>query len=116
MQDLVDLGEVTDYADLARLARASRARITQIMNLLHLAPDIQETILHVFASHVLHRQVLLCSQNLGPSFTPERHSGQRCGSRGFRDHGSDRARPISSGVRQEVELDGGAGPGQNPRA
>jgi len=45
MQKLVDKGEVVDYADLARLAYVSRARITQIMNLLHLAPDIQEDIL-----------------------------------------------------------------------
>jgi len=45
MQDLVDTGEVADYADLARLAHVSRARITHIMNLLLLAPDIQEAIL-----------------------------------------------------------------------
>ena len=45
MQELVDAGEVADYAELARLAHVSRARITQIMNLLHLAPDIQEAIL-----------------------------------------------------------------------
>jgi hypothetical protein len=32
-------------ADLARLGYVSRARITQIMNLLNLAPDIQENIL-----------------------------------------------------------------------
>ena len=37
--------EVADYADLARPTHVSRARITQIMNLLHLAPDIQEAIL-----------------------------------------------------------------------
>jgi hypothetical protein len=34
-----------DFADLARLGRVTRARITQIMNLLLLAPDIQEDIL-----------------------------------------------------------------------
>lgn len=39
---LVRQGVVRDYADLARLGYVSRARITQIMNLLHLAPDIQE--------------------------------------------------------------------------
>jgi hypothetical protein len=44
-QELVDLGEVRDYADLARLGYVTRARITQIMNLLNLAPDIQETLL-----------------------------------------------------------------------
>ena len=44
-QDMVDRGEVRDYADLARLGYVSRARITQIMNLLNLAPRIQEAIL-----------------------------------------------------------------------
>jgi hypothetical protein len=42
---LVGRGEVRDYADLARLGYVTRARITQIMNLLNLAPDIQEAIL-----------------------------------------------------------------------
>jgi len=45
MEKLVREGQVADYADLARLAHVTRARITQIMNLLHLAPDIQEEIL-----------------------------------------------------------------------
>jgi len=44
-QDMVDRGKVRDYADLARLGFVSRARITQIMNLLNLAPDIQEELL-----------------------------------------------------------------------
>jgi hypothetical protein len=44
-QDMVDRGEIRDYADIARLGYVSRARITQIMNLLNLAPDIQEQIL-----------------------------------------------------------------------
>jgi hypothetical protein len=44
-QDMVDRGEVRDYADLARLGYVSRARITQIMNMLNLAPDIQEELL-----------------------------------------------------------------------
>jgi hypothetical protein len=42
---IVRRGEVRDYADLARLGYVTRARITQIMNLLNLAPDIQEEIL-----------------------------------------------------------------------
>jgi hypothetical protein len=42
---LVGSGEVRDYADLARLGYVTRARITQIMNLLNLAPDIQEALL-----------------------------------------------------------------------
>ena len=44
-QDMVDRGEVRDYADLARLGYVTRARITQIMNLLNLAPDIQQSLL-----------------------------------------------------------------------
>jgi hypothetical protein len=44
-QDMVDRGEVRDYADIARLGYVTRARLTQIMNLLLLAPDIQEGIL-----------------------------------------------------------------------
>lgn len=38
-------GVVADYAELARLGSVSRARLSQIMNLLNLAPDIQEAIL-----------------------------------------------------------------------
>ena len=44
-EKLVRDGVVRDYANLARLGNVSRARLTQIMNLLHLAPDIQEAIL-----------------------------------------------------------------------
>jgi hypothetical protein len=44
-QDMVDRGEVRDYADLARLGFVTRARLTQIMNLVLLAPDLQETLL-----------------------------------------------------------------------
>jgi hypothetical protein len=39
------LCEARDYADLARLGHVTRARLTQIMNLLNLAPDVQEQIL-----------------------------------------------------------------------
>lgn len=42
---LIQSGEVTDYSELARLGQVTRARVTQIMNLLMLAPDIQEWIL-----------------------------------------------------------------------
>lgn len=46
-QDMVDRGEVRDYADLARLGYVTRARLTQIMNLLLLAPQIQEEVLRM---------------------------------------------------------------------
>ena len=39
---LIKRGVVRDYADIARLGFVTRARVTQIMNLLLLAPDIQE--------------------------------------------------------------------------
>ncbi len=45
LERLLKDGEVTDYADLARLGHVTRARVTQIMNLLNLAPDIQEELL-----------------------------------------------------------------------
>ena len=45
LDGLIRDGVVRDYADLARLGYVTRARMTQIMNLLNLAPDIQEEIL-----------------------------------------------------------------------
>ena len=42
---LIRVGDVKDQAELARVGRVSRARLTQIMNLLNLAPDIQEELL-----------------------------------------------------------------------
>ena len=36
---------IKDYAELARLGSVTRARMTQIMQLLHLAPDIQEQLM-----------------------------------------------------------------------
>lgn len=45
-QDMVDGGDVRDYADLARLGHVTRARMSQIMNLLLLAPDLQEALLY----------------------------------------------------------------------
>jgi hypothetical protein len=38
-------GVIANYAELAQLAHVSRARVTQIMNLLNLAPDLQERLL-----------------------------------------------------------------------
>jgi hypothetical protein len=42
---LIQDGAVEDQAQLARVGHVTRARLTQIMNLLNLAPDIQEAIL-----------------------------------------------------------------------
>lgn len=43
--DLVRSGEVADFAEVAELGQVTRARVSQIVNLLNLAPDIQEAIL-----------------------------------------------------------------------
>jgi hypothetical protein len=42
---LLRAGVVRDYAALARLGHVTRARISQVMNLLYLAPDVQEAVL-----------------------------------------------------------------------
>ena len=42
---LIREGKVTDMSELARLAHVTQPRMTQIMNLLHLAPGIQEELL-----------------------------------------------------------------------
>jgi len=44
---LIRTGEVRDMAELARLGMVTRARVTQIMNLLLLAPAIQEAVLYL---------------------------------------------------------------------
>ena len=44
---LIAAGEIANYAAIAELGHVTRARVTQIMNLLNLAPDIQEDILHL---------------------------------------------------------------------
>lgn len=44
---LIRDGVVRDYAHLARIGFVTRARATQIMNLLFLAPDIQDELLHL---------------------------------------------------------------------
>ena len=45
LDELVRTGQVANYSALASLGHVSRARIGQILNLIHLAPDIQEALL-----------------------------------------------------------------------
>jgi hypothetical protein len=40
-------GVIESYTELAALGHVTRARVSQIMNLLNLAPDIQEALLHL---------------------------------------------------------------------
>ena len=44
-EQLIRDGDVANLADLARLGHVSRSRALQIMNLLNLAPEIQEKLL-----------------------------------------------------------------------
>ncbi len=44
-EDLVRSGEMADFAEIAELGQVTRARVSQIVNLLNLAPDLQEAIL-----------------------------------------------------------------------
>jgi len=53
-EGLLAHGDVRDYADMARLGHVTRARVTQIMNLLNLAPDIQEDLLFLPATEAGH--------------------------------------------------------------
>jgi hypothetical protein len=45
IDEQVRKGELTSYAEVAILGHVTRARVSQIMNLLNLAPDLQEVIL-----------------------------------------------------------------------
>ena len=45
LQEAIDNGEYTDRADAARKLGLTRARVSQLLDLLMLAPDIQEKIL-----------------------------------------------------------------------
>ena len=44
-QNMIQRGEARDYADLARLGCITRERMSQIMELIWLAPDLQQEIL-----------------------------------------------------------------------
>ena len=55
---LLGEGKIQDYAELARLGRVTRARMTQLMQLLRLAPDIQEQLLFLPATHGLNERNL----------------------------------------------------------
>ena len=45
LEELVRSGQVGSYSALASLGQVTRARVSQILNLLYLAPDIQEALL-----------------------------------------------------------------------
>jgi hypothetical protein len=45
LDGLLRAGAIKDYGELARLGHVSRARVSQVMNLVNLAPDLQEALL-----------------------------------------------------------------------
>lgn len=45
VERLVEAGEIDSYAEAARALGLTRARLTQVMNLLLLAPEVQERVL-----------------------------------------------------------------------
>jgi hypothetical protein len=50
LETLLEKRTLRDYTDIAVLGCVSKARVTQIMNLLNLAPDIQEQLLFLPAT------------------------------------------------------------------
>jgi hypothetical protein len=74
-EHLIETGAVRDQTDLAELGHVTRARITQIMNLLHLAPDIQEAILNL--PRVVHGRDPIAERHLRPIATEPDWEKQR---------------------------------------
>lgn len=68
-------GTVTNQSELAHLAQVTQPRMTQIMNLLHLAPDIQEEIL--FLPPVTEGRDPVTERDLRPVATKLAWSDQR---------------------------------------
>jgi hypothetical protein len=47
LEEQVRTGVVASYAELAAVGHVTRARVSQILNLVNLAPDIQDALLHL---------------------------------------------------------------------
>lgn len=62
--DSLDRGEVQNLNELARMAHVSQPRITQVLNLIWLAPDIQEALL--FLPPTLEGRELIHEKRLRP--------------------------------------------------
>ncbi len=75
-EDMIRRGQVKSHVDLARLGRVTTARISQIINLVLLAPDIQEAVLFLPAVQRGRAPVLL-SQLLPIAATPDWASQRR---------------------------------------
>jgi hypothetical protein len=56
-EGLIRDGQVTDQSELARLAHVTQPRMTQIMNLLYLAPDLQNELMKLTPAAGRHQPV-----------------------------------------------------------
>ena len=79
-EEYVRAGQLASHSELADLGHVSRPRISQIMNLLNLAPDIQEAIL--FLPRTIHGRDLIRLSQLQPIakeqiWTTQRHMWQK---------------------------------------
>ncbi|GAB4385419.1 MAG: hypothetical protein Kow0022_11200 [Phycisphaerales bacterium] len=77
---LIADGVVANQSELAHLAQVTQPRMTQIMNLLHLAPDIQEEIL--FMAPVAKGRDPVTERDLRPvsaamNWSTQRHTWQQ---------------------------------------
>lgn len=110
IEQLVADGTLRDYAEAARLGHVTRARISQIMNLINLAPEIQEQIL--FLPRVEHGHDPISEHDLRPiaanlnwrtqrrqwrdllaRTSAARHTGRNGGARGRGAGGGEGATP-----------------------
>jgi len=74
-EQMIRQAVVPDYSVLAAVGWVSRARVTQIMNLLNLAPDIQEQILYL--SRETAERCGICEQSIRRMSSLLLWSGQR---------------------------------------
>lgn len=81
-EGLVRDGTVADYAELARLGHVTRARMSQIMDLLNLAPDIQESLL--FATEVVEGRDVVTERGVRKVVANTRWGKQRAVWRGIK--------------------------------
>ena len=57
--ELIRAGIIKNYTEIGRLGHITRARVSQIMNLLNLAPDIQEAVLFLPRTEIGRAPVIL---------------------------------------------------------
>jgi len=93
---MLSTGAIRDQAEIAELGHVSRARVTQIMNLLHLAPDIQEAIL--FLPRVTEGRDAVTERHIRPITAVLDWHRQRAMGEKLLVHGEEGSGPIPSGA------------------